>query len=70
MSDKFSNKNPFKVPEGYFEGLQEQVQQRIRREEVPVRRLRDTSHRPERTFRMRVAIAAAIMALALLHLGD
>jgi len=53
--------NPFRVPEGYFETFAGRLQQRIREEEaarIPVRRLRNPD-------RLRIAIAAAVIMLAL-----
>jgi len=55
-------KNPFSVPEGYFESFSERLQERIREEEnsrVPVRRIGSGS-------RFRVAMAAAVVGLALI----
>ena len=54
-------KQPFGVPEGYFESFSERMQERIKREEksVPVRRLVST-------VRFRVAIAAALLGVALI----
>ena len=66
MSEKFTNKNPFKVPEGYFEGLHSRVQQRIREEEVPDGRREVPVRRLDRSLRFRIALAAAVVAIALL----
>lgn len=55
-------KNPFGVPEGYFESFSGRLQERIREEQKsrpPVRRI-IPSHR------FRVAMAAAILGLALI----
>lgn len=55
-------KNPFGVPEGYFESFSERLQERIREEQKstpPVRHI-GTAHR------FRVAMAAAILGLALI----
>jgi hypothetical protein len=54
--------NPFRVPAGYFESFPDRLMDRISRldqERVPVRKL-VTSHR------VRIAIAAAIVGLALI----
>ncbi len=59
--DERLKSNPFRVPEGYFETFAGRLQQRIREEEaarVPVRRLRSPD-------RLRIAIAAAVIMLAL-----
>lgn len=59
--DEMLKSNPFRVPEGYFETFAGRLQQRIREEEaarVPVRRLRNPD-------RLRIAIAAAVIMLAL-----
>lgn len=59
--DEMLKSNPFRVPEGYFETFAGRLQQRIREEEaarVPVRRLRSPD-------RLRIAIAAAVIMLAL-----
>ena len=53
--------NPFGVPEGYFEGFAERLQQRIKEEEsssVPVRRIGTTTRW--------LAMAAAVFAAALI----
>ena len=54
-------KQPFEVPEGYFEGFSERLQARIREENEskPVRRMVTTA-------RFRVAIAAAVLGVALI----
>ncbi len=55
-------KQPFGVPEGYFESFADRLQDRIREEEsvkVPVRRLGSST-------RFRVAIAAAVLGVALI----
>lgn len=55
-------KQPFGVPEGYFERFSERLQDRIREEEshrVPVRRLNTGP-------RFRLALAAAVVGLALI----
>jgi len=55
-------KQPFKVPEGYFETFSERLQARIREEEnthVPVRRIGSFT-------RFRVTMAAAILGVALI----
>ncbi|MEN8227312.1 MAG: hypothetical protein ABFS38_04090 [Bacteroidota bacterium] len=56
-------KHPFGVPEGYFESFSERLQERIIREDaaskVPVRRIVPTT-------RLRVAIAAAVLGVALI----
>ena len=54
-------KQPFEVPEGYFEGFSERLQARIREEDEskPVRRI-------VTTVRFRVAIAAAVLGVALI----
>lgn len=54
-------KQPFEVPEGYFEGFAERLQQRIKEEDspgVPVRRIRTSTRW--------LAAAAAILAAALI----
>lgn len=54
-------KQPFGVPEGYFESFSDRLQERIREEEnssVPVRRIFGS--------RLRVAMAAAVVGLALI----
>ena len=33
--DKYKKKNPFTVPEGYFEGLNEQIISRLEKQEKP-----------------------------------
>lgn len=55
-------KNPFGVPEGYFESFSGRLQERIREEQKsvpPVRRIGNSQ-------RFRVAMAAAILGLALI----
>ena len=54
-------KSPFGVPEGYFESFSERLQERIREEEssIPVRRIGSGS-------RLRIAMAAAVVGLALI----
>lgn len=54
-------KSPFGVPEGYFESFSERLQERIREEEssIPVRRIGSGS-------RLRLAMAAAVVGLALI----
>jgi len=59
--DESLKSNPFRVPEGYFETFAGRLQQRIREEDaarIPVRRLLNTD-------RLRIAIAAAVIMLAL-----
>jgi len=59
--DESLKSNPFRVPEGYFETFAGRLHQRIREEEaarIPVRRLRSPD-------RLRIAIAAAVIVLAL-----
>ena len=54
-------KHPFGVPEGYFEGFAERLQQRIKEDEssrVPVRRIGTTTRW--------LAMAAAVLAAALI----
>jgi hypothetical protein len=54
-------KNPFGVPEGYFEGFADRLQQRIKEEEssrVPVRKIGTTTRW--------LAMAAAVLAAALI----
>jgi hypothetical protein len=61
LKDKSLKKNPFSVPEGYFENFSERLQKRIREEEVsevPLRRIG--------TARFRIAIAAAVLGVALI----
>lgn len=60
QQEKLKN-SPFGVPEGYFEGFSERLQQRIREEEssrVPVRRIG--------TVTRWMAMAAAVLAAALI----
>jgi len=54
-------KSPFGVPEGYFDSFSERLQERIREEEssIPVRRIGSGS-------RLRIAMAAAVVGLALI----
>ena len=55
-------KNPFSLPEGYFESFSGRLQERIREEQKsgpPVRRIGNSQ-------RFRVAMAAAILGLALI----
>ncbi len=62
LKQELLKKQPFAVPEGYFEGFSEKLQARIRMEEkskVPVRRIVTTA-------RFRVAIAAAVLGVALI----
>ena len=61
LKHKSLKKNPFGVPEGYFESFSERLQERIREEEaskVPLRRIGTT--------RFRIAMAAAVLGLALI----
>ena len=62
LQHKSLKKNPFGIPEGYFESFSERLQERIRQEEeskVPLRRIG--------TFtRFRVAMAAAVLGVALI----
>lgn len=54
-------RNPFKVPEGYFESFSDQLHERIKQEEsskVPVRRIGTTTRW--------MALAAAMLAAALI----
>ena len=56
-------KQPFGVPEGYFESFADRLQERIREEEnsgVPVRQRRINGSR------LRIAMAAAVVGLALI----
>jgi hypothetical protein len=63
-------KQPFGVPEGYFESFADRLQERIREEEntsVPVRQRRDlVRQRRISGSRFRVAMAAAVVGLALI----
>lgn len=62
LEQELLKKQPFVVPEGYFEGFSEKLQARIRMEdksETPVRRIIHTA-------RFRVAIAAAVLGVALI----
>jgi hypothetical protein len=55
-------KSPFGIPEGYFEGFSARLQERIREEQKaspPVRRIGTST-------RIRVAMAAAILGVALI----
>jgi len=61
LKHKSLKNNPFSVPDGYFEHFSERLQERIREEEtskVPLRRIG--------TIRIRAAIAAAVLGLALI----
>lgn len=61
LQQKAMKQNPFGVPEGYFEGFAERLQQRIKEEEsssVPVRRIGTTTRW--------LAMAAAVLAAALI----
>jgi len=61
LKHKSLKKNPFSVPEGYFESFSERLQERIREEEaskVPLRMMG--------TARFRIAIAAAVLGVALI----
>ncbi len=62
LQHEWLKKQPFGIPEGYFEGFSDRLQARIRQEDetkVPVRRIVTTA-------RFRVAIAAALMGVALI----
>ena len=63
-------KQPFGVPEGYFESFADRLQERLREEEnstIPVRQGRDlVRQRRISGSRFRVAMAAAVMGLALI----
>jgi hypothetical protein len=62
LQNKSLKEQPFGVPEGYFESFAERVQERIREEEsgsTPLRRI-GTSRR------LRVAMAAAVLGVALI----
>jgi hypothetical protein len=61
LQRKAMKQNPFEVPEGYFEGFAERLQQRMKEEEssrVPVRRIGTTTRW--------LAMAAAVLAAALI----
>ena len=61
LQQEAMKQNPFGVPEGYFEGFAERLQQRIKEEEssrVPVRRIGTTTRW--------LAMAAAVLAAALI----
>lgn len=70
-------KQPFGVPEGYFESFADRLQERLREEEnstIPVRQRRDPVRQRQEPVRQRrisgsrfrVAMAAAVMGLALI----
>jgi len=62
LQQKKLKKNPFGVPEGYFESFSERLQERIRQEgesKVPLRRIGTST-------RFRVAMAAAVLGVALI----
>jgi hypothetical protein len=61
LQQEAMKQNPFGVPEGYFEGFAERLQQRMKEEEsssVPVRRIGTTTRW--------LAMAAAVLAAALI----
>lgn len=59
FDDKYKKKNPFTVPDGYFDGLTEQVMQRVEKQKEP--------HRPRFLQVLRPYMGvAAIFILALL----
>lgn len=63
-NELFSKKNPFKVPEGYFENFTERVMQQIENE---------THLTPKismwKTWRSSVAIAASIIVISIFSIG-
>ena len=62
LEQKGFKKNPFNVPEGYFDTLAGRIQERIKSEEaeeIPVKKLVHST-------RFRLAIAAALVGLALI----
>ncbi len=59
-NDSFNHKNPFAVPEGYFDNLQNKVMERIRKEEGMVARTRVVRFKSYRTL---VAAAACVLLL-------
>lgn len=62
LQQKSLKKHPFGVPEGYFESFSDRLQERIRQEEeskVPLRRIGTST-------RIKVAMAAAILGVALI----
>jgi len=62
LQQKQLKKNPFDIPEGYFESFSERLQERIRQEDeskVPLRRIGTST-------RFRLAMAAAVLGVALI----
>ena len=62
LQDGSMKKNPFGVPEGYFESFSARLQERIREEQEAAPPVRRIGH----STRFRVAIAAAILGVALI----
>ncbi len=64
LQNQSLRKQAFRVPEGYFEGFPERLNERIaalEKEQVPVRRL-------SRSTGFRIAVAAALVGLALISI--
>ena len=58
--DIFDKTNPFTVPNGYFDSLQERIMNRIHAEETPKAKKRSIQMRP---FRVLVAAAACVLLI-------
>jgi hypothetical protein len=65
IEQKFGRKNPFKVPEGYFDDFASQIMKQLPEEKPASARVVQMAPRPRRRWRGLVAAAASVVVLAL-----